>query len=84
MKKLIEIPIGSQDVENYVWRAFKPMKKKKKKKKKTNQKTIYRAESVFTTTLLSLNNCRVHAKMKTQGIPVLSNPSVFHPVPILF
>lgn len=44
---------------------------------------IYHAESVFTTTLLSLNNCKVRAKMKTQGIPVLSNPSVFHQVPIL-
>ena len=46
---------------------------------------IYHAESVFTTTFLSLNNCKVpvRAKMKTQGIPVLSNPSVFHQVPIL-
>ena len=51
------------------------------RKKKT---TIYQAASVFTTTLLSPNNCKVRAKMKTQGIPVLSNPSLFHPVPILF
>lgn len=48
------------------------------------KKTIYQAASVFTTTLLSPNNCKVRAKVKTQGIPVLSNPSLFHPVPILF
>ena len=67
----VQIPIGRL----FVWRAFKPVKK--------NKQTIYQAESVFTITLLSLNNCKVHAKMKTQGIPVLSNPSVFHQVPIL-
>ena len=54
----VQIPIGRL----FVWRAFKPIKKK----------TICQAESVFATTLLSLNNCRVRAKMKPQGIPVLS------------
>ena len=66
----VQIPIGRLSV----WRAFKPVKK---------YIYIYHAESVFTTTLLSLNNCKVRAKLKTQGIPVLSNPSVFHQVHIL-
>jgi len=58
--------------KNFVWRAFKPVEKK--------NYCIYQAESVFKTSLLSLNNCKVRANMKTQGIPVLPNPSVFHPV----
>ena len=57
MKKL-KFPL--EDLKNFVWRAFKHVEKK----------YIYEAESVFTTTLLTLNNCKVRAKMKTQGIPV--------------